>query len=205
MSSLSLITPPSQEPVSLAEVKAQLRLETDADDALLAALIVTARSVAESLTGRALLAQTWRLYLDQPPTQRYLLLPKAPLLSVAQVCSYDEADNLTVFASSAYLVDTASQPGRLVLRGLYSWPQFLRSANGLEVTYTAGYGSEAAQVPAAIRQGLLAHIAHLYQHRGDYLSPDGQMQVAVQAGLPSLTLSLYAPYRLLSLGGEVGL
>lgn len=203
MSSLSLITPPTQEPVSLAEVKAHLRVATDGDDALLSALIVTARSVAESLTGRALLAQTWRLYLDQAPSQRYLILPKAPLLSVAQVCSYDESDNLTVFASSNYLVDSASQPGRLVLRGLYSWPQILRTANGLEVTYTAGYGTAAAQVPAAIRQGLLAHVAHLYQNRGDYLSPDGQMQVAVQAGLPSISLSLYAPYRLLSLGAEV--
>ncbi len=60
----ALITGPALEPVSLADVKAHLRVDTDDEDALLIAAIVSARVHVEAVTRRVLIEQSWRVYLD---------------------------------------------------------------------------------------------------------------------------------------------
>jgi uncharacterized phiE125 gp8 family phage protein len=59
-----LIAGPGEEPVSLAEAKAFCRIDGTDEDALVSALITAARLHVESITGRALLTQTWRLILQ---------------------------------------------------------------------------------------------------------------------------------------------
>ena len=44
---LKLVSPPEVEPLTLAEAKAHLRLDTDADDAYVSALITAARERIE--------------------------------------------------------------------------------------------------------------------------------------------------------------
>src|SRR5947199_210729 len=62
---LRLITPPSIEPVTLAEAKAHLRLEISDDDALVSDLIGTARELIEEEVARSLITTAWGLTLDQ--------------------------------------------------------------------------------------------------------------------------------------------
>ncbi len=200
MSALTLITPPALEPVTLVEAKAHLRVESAQDDTLITALIVAARQSAEIWLGRALITQTWRLLEDAAPEGRFLELPRAPLLSVTHVKSYDDTDAATIFPASAYFVDTARQPGRVVLRVGAVWPTVSRAANGFEVQFAAGYGPAASDVPAAIRQGLLIHLASLYAARGDRVAPDGRLVQEDLSVLPATAFALYAPYRLLRLG-----
>lgn len=69
LSSLILTTAPTVEPLTLAEAKTQLRLEssfTD-DDALVTAMCEAVRQYAETICRRSLVAQTWTLLLDQFP------------------------------------------------------------------------------------------------------------------------------------------
>lgn len=56
-----LVTPPSSEPVTLADAKAHLRLEETRDDAYVQACITAARQHIEQVCWRGLLLQTWRL------------------------------------------------------------------------------------------------------------------------------------------------
>lgn len=193
MSALQLVTPPASEPVALSTVKQHLRVEHDADDALIADLITGVRQLAELYTGRAFISQTFRLWRDDGPDEA-LVLPRPPLLSVTAVRVYDENDGTTTVPSSQYFTDTVSQPGRLVLRAGAVWPTPLRRANGLEVEYVAGYGPSAGHVPVALRQGMLAHLAYLYEHRGEGLNAGG---TALEQALPATALMLYAPYRVL--------
>jgi hypothetical protein len=64
-----IVTPPSVEPVSLAEARSYLRVDADvtSEDALITDLIAAARQDAEKITWRALVMQTWRATLDRFP------------------------------------------------------------------------------------------------------------------------------------------
>ena len=55
------------EPVTLAEVKAHLRLDHASEDELLGGLIRAAREEVERATGLALIDQDWRLVIDEWP------------------------------------------------------------------------------------------------------------------------------------------
>ena len=75
---LTLITGPAAEPVSLAQARAHLKLDATEEDALLTALLTAARATLEAETRRAFMTQSWRLTLDEWPAGP-LELPLAPV------------------------------------------------------------------------------------------------------------------------------
>lgn len=200
---LERLTPPALEPVTVSEARNHLRIDNTntQDDALIASLITTARQCAEQWLSRSLITQTWRLFLDHVPTENIIELPRPPLISIEHIKSHNDADEETIFPAEAYLVDTARQPGRIILRSGASWPDPTRSANALEIQFSAGYGTTAEDVPAAIRQGILIHVASLFSDRGDGLAADGQPNRSANKlnTPPANAYALYAPYRLLGL------
>lgn len=181
---LLLVTAATADPVSLAEAKRHARIEENEDTPTVAALIKTATALCERFTNRAFLSQSYKLFLDEWPAERYLEMPRAPLMSVTHVKTYDDADAATLFASSNYFVDVNSRPGRIVLRDGASWPALSRVANGVEIQFAAGYGSTPLDVPIEIRQAILLTLGHLYEHRGD-----------AGAEMPETAFALLAPHR----------
>ena len=188
----ALITPPALEPVTLADAKAHLRLDSDDDDALLTAAIVAARVHVEALTRRLLIEQSWRVYLDQWPRKRIVTLSPAPLISVDTVTVYDANGDPTAVAEDDYEVDAIAVPGRLVLSG--NAPVTVgKAVNGIEIDVTAGYGPSSIEVPAPLRQATMMLVAHWYEHRG-VVGHD------MAGAIPPLGFdALIAPYRILSL------
>jgi hypothetical protein len=208
MAGLSVTTAPSATPITLAEAKSFLRIDTSDEDALINTLIGAARDFAEEYTGRTLINTTYKLSLDgfiedQVPIKeglyqapymnfykRYIPLARPPLSSVTSVKTFTDDDTESTFASSKYYVDTQRNPGRIVLRDGETWPTDLRVANAIEITYVAGYGSATSDVPQAIKVGMREHITYLYEHRGE-VEPN-------LANFPILAKQLYQPYRVLS-------
>jgi uncharacterized phiE125 gp8 family phage protein len=187
---LILTSGPAVEPVALAEAKAHLRVDGSAEDTLIASLIVTSRLHVEAAIGLALIAQSWSWYIDAWPPGPALKLPLRPVQSVAAVRLYDESAAATSLDPAAYFLDGAGVPPRLVRHGALAWPKPGRIANGIEIAFTAGYGSAAADVPAPIRQAILLLVAHWYEHR----SP---LEDGVHAEpLPDMVSELLAPYRI---------
>ena len=182
--SLSLITPPTLEPVSLAEVKAHLKIDTADEDSLLESLIAAARARAEWHSGRAFVTQSWCLKLDAWPQDGIAEIPLPPLRSVSEIAVTDRNGVRTVLDPARYYVDTASEPGRVV----FDEPQRnLRAHDCLEIAFTDGYG-DAAAVPEPVREAILEIVADLHAHRGDEY---GTVGLAGQA--------LLAPYRIFRL------
>ncbi len=205
MAGLTVSTEPTQEPVTLQEVKEYLRLEDSIDERNLQPIVEASRKYAEEYLNRALMSQTITLSLDTTSDmddplwegmktgpymnshKNYIVLPKSPVASVTSVVTYDDADTATTFAASKYYVDTAREPARIVLRTGETFPTALRVANAIVVIYVAGVASP-YNIPEPIRMGILQHIAYLYEHRGDMYSPI--------ATVPPMLQMLYSPYRI---------
>src|SRR5215210_3134221 len=100
-----LIAGPAVEPVALAEMRAYLRLDDEAEDDLVAALVTAARLVVEAASGRQLVEQTWRLVLGRWPCGRAVLLPLSPLIRVERVRVFDHAGAATDLAAALYRAD----------------------------------------------------------------------------------------------------
>ncbi len=163
---LKLITGPAAEPVTLTEAKSQCRVDGTTEDTFITALIVAAREAAEGVLQRALINQTWELVLDAWPAGDRIELPRPPLSSVTSI-KYTDIDAVEhTMSSSDYLVDTDSEPGKIVLKWSASWPSVtLREAAAIRVRFVAGYGSAAAAVPAKVKQAIQLLVGHYYENR----------------------------------------
>jgi uncharacterized phiE125 gp8 family phage protein len=159
-------TPPALEPVSLAEAKAHLRLDTTADDLLVAGLITAARQHIEKSMQIALISQSLSLFLDAwPALQNPIALPKAPILQLLAVRTFARDDTPTSLRLSEFEVDRGPPP-RIAMRSSATPSSALRRLNAIEIAFTAGFGTSPNDVPQPIRHALLHLMAHLYEHRG---------------------------------------
>lgn len=156
-----LLAGPAEEPVSLAEAKAFLKVDDTAEDGLIETLIGAARLHIEGVTGRALLAQSWRVVLDDWPESRVVKLPVTPFISVTQIAAYDAAGA----AHEVPLAQFLSEPDRLLLPATVAGMPVLRERQGIEIDYVAGYGTEPGDVPGDIRQALLVLVSYWHEHR----------------------------------------
>lgn len=164
---IKLITAPASEPVTLAEAKLHLRVETADEDALITALIAAARADAEHLTGRALISQTLELALDGFSPE--IRLQKPPVASVESVKYIDSAGLLQTLPQWAYVLDSHSEPARLVPAYGLCWPTARNEVNAVLIRYVAGY-ADAAAVPQIIKSWMLLRIGTLYAHREEVVA-----------------------------------
>lgn len=172
-SGLSVVTPPDVEPVTLAQAKAQVRVELTftADDAYLGTLITAARMRVEADTGRAMINTAYRLTLPGFPDGD-IQLPRGPLVALDEddapltTLAYTDSDGDT----QALTLDTdfAVAEGRLPARvaSLDVWPTTTAAGpNVVRVEWTAGHGTTSADVPAPLRQAVLMMVGHWYERR----------------------------------------
>jgi uncharacterized phiE125 gp8 family phage protein len=185
---LVLTAAPAAQPISLAEVKAHLRIDASEEDALLATLIVAARMFVERTLGVALITQGWSYFLDFWPPSGCLTLPIAPVQDITAVTVHDGASGATEFDAASYAVDVLSAPARVVLKGAVP-PVASRVLNAFEIAFTAGYGDEAEDVPAPIRHALTLLVAHWFERREPVVLGLGAQEV------PTTVAGLLLPYR----------
>jgi len=185
----TLLTGPTGEPVALAEMKLALRLDGDAEDALVERLITAARLHVSAVTGRGLVTESWRLALDAVPRDRVVRLPVGPLVTVTALRTLGDDGAATDWPTTGLVL--AKSPALVVL------PEAVVAADrraqlGIEIDYQAGYGT-AADVPADLRQAVAMLVGHWFEHR------EAAVVDAGAAELPLGVHALLAPYRELRL------
>jgi hypothetical protein len=181
---------PAIEPVTLTELKEALRITSSSEDTLLTQLIVDARTYAEDYTGRKFITQTLVSYADNLFGQdvawfsgyrvgselslysgnRRAQFDWTPAQSITSIVTIDIDNAETAYASSNYYLDNFDN-------NLYPYVNIndsssiigtsLRSRDAIKVTWVAGYGDNATDVPASIRRGIIMSASHLYTNRGD--------------------------------------
>lgn len=159
--SLRLVTPAASAAVSLAEAKAQLRVDSTDEDTLITSLVVAATDMAEQQTRRAIMPQTWELALDAFPTK--FELTRVPVSSITSVKYTDYTGVEQTLDPSAYVLDTSDDYGYAYVRPAYGteWPS---ARDGVKVRYVAGYANAAA-VPEPIKQWIKLMVSTMFDNR----------------------------------------
>ena len=178
---VSIVNPPTAEPVSQTEAKDHLRITGTDDDSYVSSLITAARYRVESYTGQRLFDTELDIFYTSVPTSRVLILPVAPVNSVSAV----EVNGSALTAGTGYTTqliagETAS-PSYVVLSAVPT----LNPGYSLRIRCVAGYAREVTDsqtmittvegtVPPGLKQAVLVTLAGMYESRQDW----------VQGGMP---------------------
>lgn len=156
---------PTDEPLTLAEVKSHLNIDTSDHDTILAIHQKSARQEFEKLTGLRLMPQTLAVTVEAWPAEFWPQF--APLTSVG--IAYTDVDGVTeTLSASDYVVRPYNGDALLkVIRPAAdaSWPN-LGDDPQITLTFGAGYANAAA-VPWTCKLGILVRTAELFQGRTD--------------------------------------
>lgn len=187
----TLVTAPAVEPVTLAQAKAHCRVDISEDDALISALITTARVYIEGQTHRALIAQTWDFTYDGFPCP--FRLPVAPVIDVPNVSYVDTSGATQTLLGSPALTNFRSvlDTDTPYLVPLYneSWPDARCEPNSVTVRAICGYGTARRTVPPPLTQAMLLLVAHWYEQRESVNVGN------ITTELPFTVEALISPYR----------
>lgn len=179
---------PAAEPLTRAEAKAFLRIDHDAEDALLDALIPAARRLVEAASGRILVDQEFALSRDAWPASGVIALPVAPVSALLSATVTDAAGAEVAVPDGALTLKGERAPALIhVDRARVPAPG--PRHDGIRIAIRAGYGA-AADVPADLLQAVRLAMAHFYELR------DG---AGAATELPAAVMALIAPYRVVRL------
>jgi uncharacterized phiE125 gp8 family phage protein len=210
---LDLITPPTEEPISLDVAIAHLRALNTEEDDYITRLIGVTRRMVEYATRRSLMPQTWQVVMDQFPwgswtggaigwgSAAIIRLPRPPIIAVESI-TYRVADGSSpveqILDPACYQVDLPYGPyagyGRLRPTPYTEWPLTPDQAlDAVKITYQAGYvdrGSPAqTTVPEDLIQAMLLLLSELYKSRSVSIPGSVSTPTVIQAR------HLWAAYR----------
>lgn len=172
---LTRVTAPASEPATLTEAKLYLRVDNTNEDTLISDLIVAARMVAESWLKRSLINQSWKLAFDYGIPD-CVWLPMGPVNAITSVVIVNRDTTTVTIDPSTYWLNAAQNALML---------DSMQIGFRIEITYSTGYGASETNVPTPIKQGMLAHIATMYDSRGE----------TGEVALPEQSVALYMPFR----------
>ena len=186
------------------------------DVPMLQIYIATARDVVEQETGKALINQQWRLYLEswnmrprplgveQSIARPFLVsdrdtnyvrfqevrLPRSPLISVQSVQYYDTSGSLQTLDPSTYTIKPSSRSshGGIVLALGASWPSVASRPDAIQINFTAGHASAAA-IPPKLIQAMLFLIMHYVDEKHPIINERGVTPQILPHGVDSLLTS----------------
>lgn len=190
-------TAPTEEPLTLAEVKDFLRIDiTDDDTYITNTVIPGVRLCAESITKRIMIStefETFRNGFGEDKSfrtggKRPIVLRKSPYISTTSFTYKTDDGTSTLTENTDFFVEKVGDYSKLRPEDL--WPSDnKRREQSIIVKFRAGY-ADAASVPKDLKQAMLQHSGFMYQNRGDC---ECDIDSATSAG----AMGIYQKYRIL--------
>ena len=166
-------------PVSLEDLKDQLRIEHSDQDRLLLTKIQAATAEVEQVLNAPIIAREFVLKFSGWPTVANdetdkIIIPNPPLISVASI-KYQDADDAEQTLDPAEYRVSNSPP--LPYIALSSTPTAYEAGDAISVTYTSGWATQPSGVPFQIREAIILRAAT-------------RMEMAVESGLGTVPWNL---------------
>lgn len=159
-----VVTAPTTEPITSAELKAQARITTDDDDTLISRIITVARQQCELISERIFIDTVFDQWWDGFPNE--FVLPRTPVDSITSITYTDTNGTTQTVSSSVYTLDNNHIPERIILAFEQSWPTDTRAIDKVvKIRWKAGYGTATTDVPEHMRHAVLLLAAHYYENR----------------------------------------
>ena len=196
MAYLTQTSGPATTPISLAEAKSHLRVEIPDEDSLISAYVSAATSWVEQYLRRALISQTWTVYLDEFPGEgEAIVVPLSPLVSVSAFEFKDpDSGAWTAVSGSTYSVEVpgGENPGRGRILPAYgeTWSAARGEPNSVRYTAAVGYGASGSAVPEPIRTAIRQLVGTAYANRESVVTG------TIATKIPQTVEFLLSPYRL---------
>lgn len=162
--------PADFSPITVQEVKDNLRITWDAEDDLLQTYIDLAESIIQDDVPELVFRTTeFELLLDEFPNE--IQLVKFPVQSVESVTYYDlQNEQQTLTEGTGFYADVHSFPARLWSAVSLAnstarfWPDVIQRPGAVQVRFIAGHDS-AATISKTWKQLLHLWTSHLYTNR----------------------------------------
>ncbi len=194
-----VVTPPTEEPVSLAELKLSAHIEHSSEDTFLTDTIAAARFRYELDTRRQLMEATYDWFLpcfssrtnrrgDRIIVQeRSFEIPLPPLKSIVSVKYFDTAGVEQTVPDVEYGTKTSSEPGRIYNLPNEEWPDLENDRIEDAVTIRFIAGEEfAVDVPELDRQAILLLAGHWVENREAVVLDDRIRSASVPITYPEI-------------------
>jgi uncharacterized phiE125 gp8 family phage protein len=162
-----VITAPTYEPISAADVAEYIRVDDLAEDQLLLdGMITAARQYLEQYLSRPIATQTLEEALTGWADPIVL---DSSLQSVTSIKYLDLNGVEQTLASNQYLVDTYSEPAQITPAYNVEFPELYAVPNNVKIRYVAGYTSGGSPdlnpMPKPLRFAMMLIIGDLYANR----------------------------------------
>lgn len=177
-----IITPPAVEPVSLAKIKAHLKITSSNQDEELQDLITAARWHIETTLGRAFMTQTLEGYLPGFPVGGVIDIPRPPLAAVTFVKYFDTDGVERTLSADTYHVEPAGFTGSIILKDAGGWPATAVDPRAVTIRWIAGF-ADAATFPPPLKHAMKLLVAHWYYNR----EATGETRQALPLAFKALT------------------
>jgi len=146
----------STDVLSTADAKAWMRVDTSADDSLIADLVAESIDFVEEQYGFQLIEKT--VTVEYEYYGKEVRLPLYPVQSITSVKAIDQDGTETTLTSDEYYLTGDT----LIIDSVYGW-EVPDDRIRLKVVYVAGYTS----IPSGITLGLKKLVASNYEDRQD--------------------------------------
>ncbi len=158
-----IVTPASSLPVSVADVKTHLRIESYSDhDDLIESYIESESKTFEQRADLMLEEQTWVVYFNPTEVKEYMCFYKDPVKSVSSIKYYDSDNNLQTMDSGNYTVVTAIRPCEVIITDV---PSVYDRSDAFQITFVGGYTT----IPTDIIRALKSRIYKIYNDPSDFV------------------------------------
>lgn len=162
---LRLVTAPAVTPIDLAEAKAHCRVDHADDDSYLTTLIAAAVGLvdARGMLGRCMVNQTWAEYFPNAPGQ--VRLTMTPFVSLTAVKYLDDTGTYQTATAADFETYRVGEYVYFRPKEGKDWPEADIRKDAYEITYVAGFGAAASDVPAGLRHALKFIVGYWYANR----------------------------------------